>query len=203
MLSNPSLIVYTLVLAGGQSSRMGQDKALIPYQNIPLLQRVVKVAVSCCSQVYIVTPWPERYQGLCSPDIQFLGEKTPGQGSLVAFAQALDQLTQFPLPDWVLLLACDLPYLQPDIIQDWIKQLGNLDRNILAFVPKSEDYWQPLCGLYRPTIAPHLQQYLRQNKRSFQGLLNQISVESVGMNSRVDKMLFNCNTPEDLESLGS
>ncbi|MCW6035639.1 molybdenum cofactor guanylyltransferase [Spirulina subsalsa FACHB-351] len=201
MLSPPPLTVYALVLAGGQSSRMGQDKALIPYQNIPLLQRVLKVAESCCSQVYILTPWPERYQELCSSNIQFLGEKTPGQGSLVALVEGLDQLAQFSLPDWVLLLACDLPYLQEDIIKAWIKDLENLEPNILAVVPKSEKYWQPLCAFYRPHIIPYLQQYLGQNRRSFQGLLEQVEVKPLAINSRVDQMLFNCNTPEDLENL--
>ena len=36
-----------IILAGGKSSRMGQDKALIPWQNIPMLKRVYKVANKC------------------------------------------------------------------------------------------------------------------------------------------------------------
>jgi molybdopterin-guanine dinucleotide biosynthesis protein A len=63
-----------IVLAGGKSSRMGQDKALIPIQGVPLLQRVCRIAETCADRVYVVTPWPERYQHLILPRCQFIQE---------------------------------------------------------------------------------------------------------------------------------
>ncbi|MBD0362845.1 MAG: NTP transferase domain-containing protein, partial [Coleofasciculus sp. C3-bin4] len=46
-----------IVLAGGQSSRMGRDKALITLQGVPLLRQVCEVALNCASPVYVVTSW--------------------------------------------------------------------------------------------------------------------------------------------------
>ncbi|MCG8367547.1 MAG: NTP transferase domain-containing protein, partial [Pseudanabaenales cyanobacterium] len=53
-----------LILAGGHSSRMGRDKALISIDGIPLLRRVCETALQCTTQVYVITHWPDRYRTL-------------------------------------------------------------------------------------------------------------------------------------------
>ncbi len=63
-----------IVLAGGKSSRMGKDKALIPIQGTPLLQKVCSIAQSCADTVYIITPCPESYQHLILPNCHFIQE---------------------------------------------------------------------------------------------------------------------------------
>ncbi|QSJ16789.1 molybdenum cofactor guanylyltransferase [Nostoc sp. UHCC 0702] len=69
-----SAVLSAIVLAGGKSSRMGRDKALIPIQGVPLLELVCGIAESCAETVYIVTPWPERYEHLLLPHCQFIKE---------------------------------------------------------------------------------------------------------------------------------
>ena len=69
-----------IVLAGGRSSRMGQDKALLPIQGVPLLQLICGKALALCDLVYVVTPWPERYQHLLPASCQFIREcPLPGE----------------------------------------------------------------------------------------------------------------------------
>ncbi len=185
-----------VILAGGKSSRMGQDKALIPWDGIPLLQRVCQVACQCCQQVYIITPWPERYQEILSAfNYQFLVESNSGQGPLVALTQALAEVPS----EWVLLLACDLPLLQVEIIQDWADRLNNIPGSILATVPQQDTFWQPTCGFYRRRALPELQKFIQQGGRSFQTWLKQIPVQPISVNSLPSDMLFNCNTPIDLK----
>ena len=65
--SRGSLPISGIVLAGGRSSRMGRDKALLTIEGVPLLQIVCDVAIAICDPVYVVTPWTERYQHLVSP----------------------------------------------------------------------------------------------------------------------------------------
>lgn len=191
-----SLFLTAVILAGGKSSRMGQDKALIPWDGIPLLQRVCQVASQCCQQVYILTPWPERYQEILSAEnYQFLVESNPGQGPLVALAQALAEVPS----EWVLLLACDMPLLQVEIIRDWVNQLNNIPGSILAAVPQQETIWQPTCGFYRRTALPELQKFIQQGGRSFQTWLEQIPVEPILVDEQLSNMLFNCNTPMHLK----
>lgn len=192
-----------IILAGGKSSRMGQDKALLSWQNVSFLQRIVDITESFCVQTYIVTPWPERYQNITGSSVQFLSEDPPDQGSLVAFSQGLQKIPPQQATDWILLLACDLPYLEPNILNNWCLQLPSMDSDILAVVPQNQGYWEPLCAFYRSSIQTQIDDYLQTGKRSFQELLQQIPVHKNPVDDRIKKMFFNCNTPEDLSSLGN
>lgn len=188
-----SKVVAAIVLAGGQSSRMGQDKALLDVDGVPLLRRVYEVAAKCAQAVYVVTPWPERYRSLNLPCIWLTETQSHSapHGPLVGFAQGLAQVEA----EWVLLLACDLPRLQADVIQGWMQHLPE-DESIAAVLHHSEKGWEPLCGFYRRSCLPVLEQYIAEGGRSFQGWLTTQTVLALPLIA--SEMLFNCNTPEDL-----
>ena len=118
MLSQTSTIKLTaIVLAGGQSARMGKDKALIPIDGVPLIGKICNIAKACSDRVYVVTSWPERYREIIPTDCQLIPEvPIPGEnqpnGPLVGFTQGLNRVES----DWVLLLACDLPKLRADVL---------------------------------------------------------------------------------------
>ncbi|MGF1492018.1 MAG: molybdenum cofactor guanylyltransferase [Microcoleaceae cyanobacterium] len=188
-------LVSALILAGGRSSRMGQDKALVEFQGQPMLRRVYEVASTCCSSVYLLTPWPERYVEILPEAAQVLRESAPHQGPLVALCQGLTQIQT----EWVLLLACDLPLLNPTILQDWIEQLTLSANSTFARVPYQNDNWEPLCGFYRHCLATNLQEFIEQGGRSFQNWLDQIAAEPLVVNPNTAQMLHNCNTPADLQ----
>jgi molybdenum cofactor guanylyltransferase len=183
--------VTAVILAGGKSSRMGMDKALLPWQGVPMLQRVYTVAQDCCARVEILTPWPDRYCELL-PNAIFQVEQKPGFGPLVALAQSLGQIES----SWLLLLACDLPQLDSVILQDWIEQLPAAD-NAMACVPYRTDRWEPLCGFYHVNALSSLQTFIADGGRSFQRWLNQIPALPLGVDDAIAAMLWNCNTPTD------
>ncbi len=191
---NKNIPASALILAGGKSSRMGQDKALVPWNEIPMLTRVCQIASQCCHQVYLLTPWQERYQDIVTQNCRFLLESNPGQGPLVGLADGLSQINT----DWVLLLACDLPSLDANIIQNWIARLIELPTDVLAFVPRQGEMWEPLCGFYRRESLPELQKFIQQGGRSFQSWLSQIPTQAIPVSEQEKNMLFNCNTPTDL-----
>jgi molybdopterin-guanine dinucleotide biosynthesis protein A len=177
---------------------MGRDKALIPFQGIPLLQRVCNVALNCTNAVYIVTPWPSRYRHIVPHQCRFIqevplpGETTP-QGPLVGFTQGLAQIQT----DWVLLLGCDLPRLQAKVLQDWTKELATTAEDIMALVPQNANYWEPLCGFYRRQSLPLFLEFINAGGRSFQRWLAQYPVKALSIPDT--QLLLNCNTPADLE----
>lgn len=198
MASNVS--VSAIVLAGGQSSRMGQDKALIASHGVPLLRQVCEVALNCASAVFVVTPWPERYQAIL-PDacraireVPLAGETTP-HGPLVGFAQGLARVET----DWVLLLACDLPHLQVQVLQEWIGKLEDTAQDAIALLPRQAKGWEPLCGFYRRQCLSLLTQFIDEGGRSFQRWLAHHPVQELCVSD--PRMLFNCNTPADLNAI--
>lgn len=195
-------LLSAIILAGGQSSRMGQDKALISLQGVPLLRRVCQIALHCANEVYVVTPWPERYQDILPNACRLLQEvPLPGEtrphGPLVGFAQGLAQVKT----DWVLLLACDLPQLQANVLQEWTTQLEKTDKNVMAVLPRHAKGWEPLCGFYRRQCLLMLTQFINEGGRSFQSWLAQHPVQELMIQDT--QLLFNCNTPTDLERLAS
>lgn len=212
--SDISLSLSAIVLAGGRSSRMGQDKALLTIQGVPLLQLVCNIAIALCDAVYVVTPWPERYQHLLSASCQFIREvplpvestsditsssskvTSPlPHGPLVGFAQGLASVQT----DWVLLLACDLPRLRLEVLQNWTTELDSVGEEAIALLTHHAKGWDPLCGFYRRKCLPALTDFINQGGRSFQQWLAQHPVQILPLSD--PQMLFNCNTPSDLEAI--
>lgn len=193
--------IVSLILAGGKSTRMGHDKANLVLQGQPLLVRVAQVATQVSDRCHIITPWPERYQTMVQtqlPAVQWVQEQESGHGPLVGFAQGLAAIAATePTPDWILLLACDLPYLDPLVLQQWGEQLPVVRSDILAMAPKVGDRWEPLCAFYRPAIVPFLKEAIAQNQTAFQALLNHLPVQSIPLTADRIAMLYNCNTPTD------
>ncbi len=180
---------------------MGRDKALIPIQGLPLLQLICRIAESCADTVYVVTPWQERYKHLLPSTVQFIkevplsgetGSEQQPHGPIIGFAQALTSIQT----DWVLLLACDLPNLRLEILQEWAATLDSVeDEAIAALVPQAKG-WEPLCGFYRRRCLPSLMEYINQGGRSFQEWLKRHPVQALPLPD--PEMLFNCNTQDDL-----
>ncbi|MEE3718742.1 molybdenum cofactor guanylyltransferase [Tumidithrix elongata RA019] len=204
--------IAAIALAGGQSSRMGQDKALVEIDGVPLLQRICTAAQQAGStEIYIVTGWQERYQKLALPSGSKFVHDRDRQGALFGFALGLAEVNQASNPlDWVLLLACDLPHLDGAILQTWANQLSDLPEKAIAYLPrhvasssqnsrqnfKYQPEWEPLCGFYRSSCLKNLEEFIETGGSSFQRWLSQNNVEAIG---NVDsQMLLNCNTPIDL-----
>jgi molybdopterin-guanine dinucleotide biosynthesis protein A len=189
-----------IILAGGKSTRMGSDKALIAVRGVPMLLLVYRIAETCAKKVCVVTPWKERYQHLLPPSTQFVEEvPLPGEtgnepkthGPLVGFAQALAQVDT----DWVLLLACDLPNLRADILQQWAAKLDSVPPQAIAALVQKDNRWEPLCGFYRRYCLPELNKYIEQQGRSFQEWLKLHPVHVLPLSE--PQMLFNLNSYQD------
>ncbi len=180
----------TIVLAGGQSSRMGQDKALLEINGESLLKRTTDLALAVSRSVLIVTAWPDRYQALVATDCQWVVDAQTA-GPLVGFAQGLTAVKT----DWVLLLSCDLPNLAVGPIGSWIEDLDAVPAGAIAYLPQGEKGWEPLCGFYRSYCQASIQTFMAQGGRSFQRWLATQSVAVLPVRDRA--VLANCNTPED------
>ena len=103
---------------------MGRDKSLVLWQGVPLLRRVYDVAAAVVGEVSIMTPWGDRYQEILPPGYHWFADEQPGEGPLVALQQVLRESNPAEV-DWIWLLGCDLPSLNPEILQRWLENLEN------------------------------------------------------------------------------
>ena len=188
-----------IVLAGGESSRMGKDKALLTIGNGTLLSQICHVAAKYAQKVYVVTPWIERYRDILPPKCLLVKEKLLGDARSntpsIGFVQGL-QLVE---TEWVLLLACDLPQLSSSQVKQWSLGLATVLPTEKAFLPRSPKGWEPLCGFYRRNCLSSLKTYIENGGRSFQPWLAENNVKELPVGDR--SCLFNCNTPQDWRSL--
>jgi len=126
------------VLAGGESSRMGRDKALLELAGEPLVVRAAKLAAS-------VTGTPATIIGGAAYTpfgLRVVGDDLPGVGPLGGIATVL----RASVAPWNLIVACDLPYLS----REWLVFLVEraLGSNADAVLPMNERGAEPLCAMY-------------------------------------------------------
>ncbi|MEO1342028.1 MAG: molybdenum cofactor guanylyltransferase [Cyanobacteria bacterium J06635_13] len=191
--------ISAIVLAGGESSRMGQDKALLRLGKGTLLSHVCQVASECTAQTYVISPWIEKYQHFlphgCQPVQEQLVLDATSNTPLIGFAQGIKLVKT----EWVLLLACDLPHLSSSQVKQWLSALTTVLPTEIAFLPRSPKGWEPLCGFYRRDCLASLEEYIAEGGASFQTWLEKYPVRELEISDR--HCLFNCNTPEDFASV--
>jgi molybdenum cofactor guanylyltransferase len=178
---------------------MGQDKALLVVEGVPLLTRICRIAQQVADPVYVVTPWGDRYQSVVDRAVQFIPEVRVSKetnGSLIGFIQGLAIVQT----EWVLLLACDLPNLQVEVLRQWAAALSDAG-DAIALLPRNpEGWWEPLCGFYRRDCLASLEAYVESGGRSFQKWIEQQGAKVRELEGDDREMLLNCNTPEDYGS---
>ena len=183
-----------VILAGGQSRRMGRNKALIQVESSPLIVRLAEQALRLTNQVFVSSNDADVYDFLGLPALPDL---YPGQGPLAGLHAAF-KTTDRPL---VLLLACDLPALH-DVM---LKRLLEFSEGHDAVIPRTTDgRLHPLCGIYRRTCLNTLELNLRRGINKMTDLFRDGSLRVKLVNGPdgrfEDSDLRNLNTPEDLEA---
>ena len=188
--------IETIILAGGQSSRMGKDKALLNIDGKTFITHLYNQVTLFSEKVHITTPWQEKYLNLVPQNCHFINELEPHQGPLSALVQSFDYVQT----EWVFLVACDMPFIEAKTIMLWQEQLLHLQSETIAFLAQDKlERWQCLCGFYKCSGAQSARQYLQTGKKSFQGWLKTVPVAKIHQND--DRIFYNCNTPEEYQRL--
>lgn len=141
------------VLTGGQSRRMGRDKALLELAGQPLVLRTAERLRPLVAGVALVGA-PERYAHLGVPT---LADREANRGPLAGIITALGASQH----DWNLVVACDLPYLESRFLEFLLEQAA-VSAECDAVVPQAADHWQPLCAAYHRRCLPAFESVLAE-----------------------------------------
>ena len=186
-----------LILAGGESKRMGCPKAMLDLGGETLMGRVLAQARPLCREIILVTRRPSEFLNL---NVKTVRDLVPGQGPLGGVATGLFY-AHYP---WALVLACDLPFLHEKLLDYIIRRALPLPLGPRAVVPRNSAGWQPLAAMYSRSCLGPARTLLREGGRKLGDLrgkrVNWLAVDeeefqSVGLDfSSFD----NVNTPDDL-----
>jgi molybdopterin-guanine dinucleotide biosynthesis protein A len=162
-----------IILAGGQSVRMGQDKAMLQCGKTTILEHILSLVVPRVEHTVIVRAESQHFLADFDIDsVTWTRDTVHDQGPLQGIVDSLlylpDDLQQ------VLVLSCDLPYLDTSAIKIL---LSPLSKGIEAACIESGGRLNPLIGFYQRPILEKAHQLLKEKKRRAMELLEGVSIE--------------------------
>lgn len=191
------------VLAGGKSSRMGTDKALLEIGGQTLLERAVStLSPNCGNRVKAVINEAQRdsFETRFS-NLNFVTDLYGERGALGGIHAALENCES----EWTLILACDLPLVTPEALLVLTK-IAVTENFAAAIVPRQSDgRLQPLCAAYRrKACLPKIENIMREREsasmRDFLDLIRVKFVPQIEL-SPDERLFLNVNRPEDFASI--
>jgi molybdenum cofactor guanylyltransferase len=182
--------VAGFVLSGGISSRMGRDKALLPYGGATLIEHVAR-AVERAAGSAVLVGRPELYRALPYP---VLADLVPGQGPLGGVETAL----QYSTAAWNLIVACDMPGIMSEFLETVLAAAtGEPEADVVA--PAGPDgRIQPLCAVYHRRCLEPITEMLGRGVRSMRDAVAGLNATLLPVPSA--DPFRNLNAPEDWEA---
>jgi molybdenum cofactor guanylyltransferase len=179
-----------LILAGGESRRMGQDKASLLLGEQTLLQRVTEIVQPLFSEIIVST---RERRADC--DLPQVFDAPMHFGPLAGLAAGLESIKT----PWMFAVACDMPFITPHLIENIASHRDDFD----AVVPVFQGYPQPLAAFYATRIKHELRDVLQGGgKRSLRELLARLHVCYVDEAEILEADhagFFDLDTPEDMK----
>lgn len=183
-----------IVLAGGKSSRMGEDKSLLPVNGKPLIAHIVDQLRDRFDEIIIGANDPEKYAFLNLPVVTDIEkDKGPLMGIYSCLKASSNEVN--------FITACDIPVMNTKLIGDMIQMADGVD---MVLPVGNENKYEPLFAIYNKSVIPSAETVLNNNCRRIIGLLNFAKVHFVdfdnsnwyeNLNQKSDYLNF-IKTPE-------
>lgn len=184
-----------IILAGGQSSRMGRPKSDLPFGGVTMLDHIVSETMRVFDELVVAVARPRFYawETLLS---RSLVDREPGQGPVAALADALAEI-RF---DRAFVCSCDVPLVDGDLARKLCEMVGDDD----ALVPHVDGKLQMLHAVYRKRCAKVLATMRAAGEHRLHEIVNFAKVRIVPEDEirALDPELlsfFNVNTPEEYQ----
>ena len=202
--------VTGVILAGGKSRRMGQNKALIQLGENSLIEHVIRRTRLVADELLLITNSPAEYTHL---NVPMHGDIVSGTGALGGIYTGLTHASY----DVVLCVGCDNPFLVPNLLTYLVSVLGDYDavmpytssrnENIGVTNPSystDQSTLQTLCAAYSKRCLPIIEQMLNEPELRVHALQERANILTLAPEiwkayDSEGHSFFNVNTPEDFE----
>jgi molybdopterin-guanine dinucleotide biosynthesis protein A len=185
--------ISAVVLAGGQSSRLGRDKSFLLVDGQPLVVRTIQMLVTLSDDVVIVTNHPAPYGPLALP-ARLVPDERPGEGALMGLYSGL-KAARHP---HALVVACDMPFLNLSLLRHMLHLAEGCD----VVIPRVDGWLEPLHAIYSKACLLPIDRLLAQGKRQIIAFFPKVRVcyveeEAVNRFDPNHLSFVNVNTEED------
>jgi len=187
----PDSTLYGLILAGGESRRMGQDKALLKRDGKSQLASLAALLEPMVDRVFVST----RSDQTDEPERRRFAQIIDRYSHIGPVAGVLSAMDDYPVVDW-LVVACDLPNVDQATIRHLIDHRA-ADKPFTAFRSSHDDLPEPLCAIYRSGSAPIVRDFVDAGLTCPRKMLIRSDTKLLAQPN--PRALDNINTPEELQ----
>lgn len=196
-----------IILAGGKSSRMGTDKALLNYNG----QKFIEIIADELSffEEKIIARGNNSILGRLEKDSwKIVADEYPEHGPIGGLHAALKNCES----DAMFVVTCDMPLMTGNLARKIYGEMcgcvetakhDELGGTLDAVIAVSNDgKYHPLCGVYRKELYQLMEEYILQDNNRVMAVLKNCRVKYVNLNEEESKQLANVNTRDEYEKLG-
>ncbi|MGD9147881.1 MAG: molybdenum cofactor guanylyltransferase [Anaerolineae bacterium] len=186
-----------VILAGGQSRRLGIDKSLLEVEGQPLLARTVQTLSALSDDLIVVANETARYRSL-DLGVRFVADDKRGMGSLMGIYSGLKAARS----SHALAVACDMPFLSLPLLHYMVPLAKGND----VVIPRRNGLVEPLHSIYGKDCLPFMAELLDQGRRKITAFFPQVRVRYVEEPELAAfdpsyRSFVNVNTLEDWETV--
>ena len=189
-------MLTVVIQAGGQSSRMGEDKALKSFLGKPLIQRVVDRLSPIADELIVTTNRPDDYTFL---NKRLISDLKPGRGALGGLYTAIASASHAV----VAVVACDMPFASTHFIESTHSLLVREDADVV--IAKTDEGYEPLHAIYRrETCLPAIEAAINADLWKVIAWFPQVKVHTLSPDEvkafdPSGLCFWNVNTPEEFQ----
>jgi molybdenum cofactor guanylyltransferase len=184
-----------IILSGGKSVRMGENKAFIEIDGVPIIHRIYSLFKELFQEIIIVTNQKELFSNINS---KIYTDLLPNQGALGGLYTGLF----FSNFSHSFCVACDMPFIKKSLVKYLIKNIEDYD----VIVPLTKDGLQPLHAIYSKNCLDPIKKTIEKGKYKIIDFYSLVKVkilkeEDFGFLDPLRESFINVNTPEELFSI--
>jgi molybdopterin-guanine dinucleotide biosynthesis protein A len=192
----PKNSISGIILSGGKSIRMGQNKAFIKIDGVPIINRISDLFKELFQETIIVTNQKEIFKDF---DSKIYSDLIPNKGALGGLYTGIFFSSFY----YSFCVGCDMPFIKKSLVQYIIKNIEDED----VIVPRTKDGLQPLHAIYSKKCLDPIKSAIEKGKFKIIDFYELVKVKIVEENAFISldpfkESFFNVNTPGELFCLG-
>lgn len=181
-----------IILSGGKSLRMGENKSFIKVDGVPIIHRIYNLFKELFQEIIIVTNQKELFSAF---DSKIYSDLLPNKGALGGLYTGIF----FSTFQYAFCVACDMPFIKLFLVQYLIKNIEDFD----VIVPRTKGGLHPLHAIYSKNCLNPIRKMLEQGNYKIIDFYNMVRVKIVEEDNFIyldplRESFINVNTPEEL-----